>query len=129
MKLDRIQHTIHLRQLAIQRQQTGLHARRNPGFGNPDQLDPKAQLVGIGEINRRNIAYSLNRHRVKAWLLAKGDRPQQRQLMRRINAINVKRRLCLRIAQFLRIGQHVIKRFAGFLHPRQNVIAGAIQYP
>jgi len=56
-----------------------------------------------------------------------GQRRQDRQLVRGIDAVDVERRIGFRISELLRIGQHLGELTAALAHLRQDVVARAIQ--
>ena len=103
LKGDGVQHPVDLGKLCRHRKKAGLHARHAPGFGNADKLDPEAELRRIGEIDRRHVTDTGNRHPVELRCLAKGDGGEDGQLVRGVDAVDIKRRLGLGIAELLRI--------------------------
>ena len=58
---------------------------------------------------------------------AEGDRGENGELMRGIDAVDVEARIGLGITQLLRLFQHLAEIAAAVTHLRQDVIAGAVQ--
>ena len=60
---------------------------------------------------------------------AEGDRGEERELLRRVDAADVERRVGLGVARALRLLEHLrVGRVLG-LHPGQDVVAGAVHHP
>ena len=91
------------------------------------QLDAEAQLVGIVEIDRRDLPDAFDVDGGEIDRRAEGDGGQDRQLVRGIDAVDVEAGIGLGIAQSLGIGQHVGEVAAGGPHLRQDVVAGAVE--
>ena len=58
---------------------------------------------------------------------AERQRRQDRQLVRRVDAVDVEARVGLGVAQLLRVGQHFGEFPAALAHLGQDVVAGAVQ--
>ena len=95
--------------------------------GDAEQLDPVAQLLGEGDVDRRDVADALDVHGGEVERAAERDRRQDGELVRRIDAVDVEARIGLRVAQRLRLGKHRRELAAGFAHRGQDVVAGAVE--
>ena len=107
-----------------------MHARLDAAVGLPrdaQQLDAIAKFGGERDVERGDAADALDMHRVERDRPAERQRGQDRQLVRRIDAVDVERRIGLRVAELLRIGEHFGELAAALAHLRQDVIAGAVQ--
>ena len=101
-----------------------------PGRGHArdaQQLDPVAELVRERDVHGRDVPDALDVDRVEAWPAAEGQRGQQRQLVRGVDAVDVEGGVGLGVAQGLRLGQHVGELAAGLAHRGQDEIAGAVE--
>ncbi len=102
----------------------------SPSGGHPgdaQELDPVAQLVGERDVHGRDVADALDVDRVEARPPAEGQRRQQRQLVRGVDAVDVEGGVGLGVAQALRLGQHVGELAPGLAHGGQDEIAGAVE--
>ena len=70
---------------------------------------------------------ALDMHRVERDRPAERQRRQDRQLVRRIDAVDVERRIGLGVAELLRVGEHLGEFAPALAHLRQDVVAGAVQ--
>ena len=112
------------------RHHAGVHpllepVRRHPG--DAQELDPVAELVGEGDVHGRDVADALDVDRVEARPPAEGQRRQQRQLVRGVDAVDVEGGVGLGVAQALRLGQHVGELAPGLAHRGQDEVAGAVE--
>ena len=99
--------------------------RRAPG--DAQQLDAVAEFVGSGEIGRRDRGNALDVDGILIDLAAESETGEQRQLLRGVEAFDVEGGIGLGIAQPLSVGETIGVRQPLLLHPRQDVIAGAIE--
>ena len=79
-----------------------MHALLEPVRRHPrhaQELDPVAELVGEGDVHRRDVADALDVDRVEARPAAEGQRRQQRQLVRGVDAVDVEGGVGLGVAQ------------------------------
>ena len=97
------------------------------GFRGPDQADLEAQSPGLGDIFGDDMADTACGDRIEIKCGAKGEAGQDRQLMRRINAIDIESWVCFGISQSLGIGEHIGKVTAMGLHFREDIVAGAVE--
>ena len=107
-----------------------MHARLDPCIGLPrdaQQLDAVAKFAGKRDVERRDAADALDMHRVERDRPAERQRRQDRQLVRRVDAVDVERRIGLGVAQLLRIGEHLGEFAAALAHLGQDVVAGAVE--
>ena len=73
----------------------------------PEMFDPEAKFRGITDVINRNTRYPFGINLVKCQRDTKCNRRQDRQLVRRVNSLNIKRWISLGISQRLRLGQNV----------------------
>ena len=127
---DAVEHALDLADRGRCRHHAGVHpllepVRRHPG--DAQELDPVAELVGEGDVHGRDVADALDVDRVEARPPAEGQRRQQRQLVRGVDAVDVEGGIGLGVAQALRLGQHVGELAPGLAHGGQDEIAGAVE--
>ena len=96
-------------------------------FRDAEQLDPETEFVSGGEIGERDQFDALDRDRRRVDLGAEGERSEDREFMRRVKTADVEGRIRFRIAEPLRLGQADLEGQAFGLHPRQNIVAGAVE--
>ena len=77
--------------------------------GNTEVLDPISQLFGEADVSRRDAANALGVGLLKLQRYAKRDSAHDRQLVGRINAFHIKRRICFGVTQLLRLLKHFRK--------------------
>ncbi len=93
----------------------------------PEQLDAVAEFFGGAQILRRDRGDAFDIDRALRHLGAEGEAGQNRKLLRGVVAVDVERRIGLGITETLRVLQAFGERQAFLLHPRQDVIAGAVE--
>ena len=91
------------------------------------QLDAVAQLLGVGDVQRGDVADALDMHAGEIDRAAERDAGEDRQLVGGVDAVDVEARIGLGIAQLLRLRQHVGELAARLAHRRQDVVAGAVE--
>ena len=96
-------------------------------LGDAEQLDAEAEFVGRGEIGERDRFDPLDRDGRSVDLRAEGERGEDGELMRGVEAADVEGRVGLGVAEPLRLGEADVERQVLRLHPRQNVVAGAVE--
>ena len=114
----------------IERHHARMHALLDAMLGlarQTKQLDAVAELGGVGDIERGDVADAFDVHALEIDRTAEGDAGQDRQLVRRVDAVDVEARIGLSVAVRLRLGQHVGEVAAAFAHGRQDVVAGAVE--
>src|SRR5579863_6214489 len=57
----------------------------------------------------------------------KGDRRQKREFVRRVDTVDVEARIGLRIAELLRLGQHLGEVASALAHGRKNIVRRPVQ--
>ena len=70
---------------------------------------------------------ALDRHRRGVDLRAEGERGEDGELVGGVEAADVEGRIGLGVAEPLRVGEADVERQGLRLHPRQNVVAGAVE--
>src|SRR3546814_8219162 len=78
-----------------------------------EQLDAVAELVGIGDVQRRHVADALDIDRSEIDLAAEGQRGENGKLVRGVDAVDVEAGVRLRVAEPLRLGQHALEVLSG----------------
>ena len=96
-------------------------------FGKPDQADAVTEHFGLRDIGSQQFANAACLHSAKIDLRTKAQRCQNRQFMRRVDAVDVEARVGLGKALGLCIGKHICKVETFFFHRRQDEIAGAVE--
>ena len=106
-----------------------MHAQLNAIRRAPrdaEMLDAIAKLGGKGDILRLDAADALGKGALELERNAKRERAQDGELVRGVDALDVEGRVRLRVAERLRLGEHVSKVPALVAHLRQDEIAGAV---
>ena len=97
------------------------------GLRRAEQLDPVAELAGEGDVVGRDPADALDIGVGEVDPRAEGKAGEDRQLVRRVDAVDVEAGIGLGIAEALRLGQHVVEAAPRLAHGRQDVVAGAVE--
>src|SRR3990167_6559705 len=87
-----------------------------------------AKLPGKLYIQRSNLAYALCIDIRRLYIRAISQIYQNRKLMRCINPLHIVCRVCLCIALFLRLLEHILKPATLICHLAQDVICCAVYY-
>src|ERR1700736_1348325 len=110
------------------------HARVNallePLLGqprNPEELDAVAEFLGKAEGEPRAVPDPLGIDPIEVDRATEPDARQDGELVRRIDAVDVKTRIGFRIAELLRLGEHFGKFVRGLAHRRQDIIGGPVE--
>ena len=106
---DRVVHTLDRRDRRRPRHHAGMDALFEPLLGQPrdaEQLDAVAELLGKIDVEPRDVADPLGVDPGEVDRAAEPDARQDRQLVRRIDAVDVEARIGFGIAELLRLGQH-----------------------
>jgi hypothetical protein len=96
--------------------------------GDAEQLDAVAELLGVGDIERRDLADALDVDALQVDLAAEGERGQDGQLVRGVDAVDIEAGIGLGVAQVLRLGQDLVELAAGLAHGAEDVVAGAVEH-
>ena len=96
-------------------------------LGDPQQLDAIAQFVGRGEIGEADRLDAFDMDRLGVDPRAERQRSQNGELVRGVVAANVEGRVRLGVAEPLGVGETCLERQPVGLHPRENVVAGAVE--
>src|SRR5579871_5635759 len=91
------------------------------------QLDAIAQFLREGDIERRDMANALDMDIGEIDGVAEGNGSQKRELMRRIDPVDIKARIGFGVAEALRFGQDRAEIATCLAHLRQDVVAGAVE--
>jgi hypothetical protein len=129
---DRVEHIVDIGQRMRLRQQRRMHAQfdlsRLRAARHRDQLDDIAQFrARIRCRARRRRECLRDKYRLDINRRAERDAGQNRQLIHRVEAIDIGGRVGFGVAQFLRFGQHVREVAAFARHFGQDVIGGAVE--
>ena len=86
-----------------------------PAAGDTQQLDPVAELDGEADVHRAHVADALHMHGVEIDRAAEHHAGQDRELVGRVDPVDVGRGIGLRVAEPLRLGEHGVElpRLAG----------------
>ena len=95
--------------------------------GDAEQFYAIPEIRSGLQILRRDRRDSLDIDRVFSNLRAEREARQDRKLLRGVMTVDVERRIGLGIAEPLGVLQALIERQPLLLHPRQDVIAGAVE--
>ena len=107
-----------------------MHALLDAAVGpqrDAEQLDAVAELVGRLDVGRRDLLDALDIDGLEAHARAKGKAREQGKLMRGVEAADVEGRIGLGVTLRLRLLEHLGKTPPLTFHPRQDVIAGAVE--
>ena len=104
-----------------------LHQSAVDRLSPANQPHTKAKRLGLSDITGKDITNSDRFDRVKIEARAERQRSQNRQLVRGIDPVDIKRRVSFGIAKRLRIGEHRAKIARFGFHRGQDVIAGAVE--
>jgi hypothetical protein len=91
-----------------------------------EALDAVAELFGVLDIKTRDFGDAFGIGLLELQRNAEGNRRQDGQLVRGIDAFHVEGRIGFGVTQALRLGQHVGEIRAAVAHLGENKIAGAI---
>ena len=95
--------------------------------GGAEQLDPVPQLLGVFHVQMGNIAYPLDIDRREIDGDTEGDTGENSQFMGGVVAIDVEAWIGLRVAELLRLGEHIGKVATTLPHRREDVITGSVE--
>ena len=121
-----------MRERMRQRHQARLDALRQPvriGRRLPDEPDAMAERLRLDNIGGDHFANPRDRYAFEIDRGAKGQAREDRQLVRGVDAVNVKARIGLSISKRLRFTEHIGKIATFAFHRRENIIAGAVEDP
>src|SRR6266478_889896 len=94
---------------------------------NPQELDAVAELLGKVDVEPRDVADALGIDAAEVDRATEPDARQDGELVRRIDAVDVKARIGFGIAELLRLGEHFGKFVRGLAHRRQDIIRGSVE--
>ena len=106
-----------------------MHTQLNAGgsaLRNTQELDAITQLFGIAYVLRFKLGNAFHIGFVKLHRHAKGNRRHDGGFVRSVNALNIKRWVCLCITQSLRLFEHITKCQTFVAHFRQDEVRRAI---
>ena len=106
-----------------------MHAQLDAILGaarDAQQLDAIAELFGVLHVLARQLGDALGVGAVELHRDAEGDRRQDGELVRGVDALDVEGRIGLGVSQFLRLLQDVFKRRTLVAHLGEDEIAGAV---
>ena len=109
--------------------QRRVHAQLDAGRGaarDAEQLDAVAEFLGVFHILAGELRDALGISLVELHRYAEGDRRQDGELVRGIDALDVEGRIGLGVAQGLRLFQHVVERRPLVAHLAEDEVAGAV---
>src|SRR5690606_4752920 len=89
--------------------------------------DAEAKSFSLSDVGGPHARDAANIDRGEVDLSPEGDRCEDRQLVRRVDALDVEGRIGLGIAERLRLGEDLAEVAPGPLHRREDVIAGPVE--
>ena len=92
----------------------------------PKKLDGVTQFAGKFDVQCADMADAFDVDFLRVHPKAMRERRQDADLVRGVVAVNVQVRRRLGVALLLRVGEHGVEVRAFQLHPREDVIAGAV---
>ncbi len=124
-----------MRQRVRLRHQAGVDALEQAGgaaalgarLGEADEADAVAQRLRLRDVGGDDVADAGDRRGIEIDPRPEGQRRQDRELVRGVDAVDVEARIGLGIAQPLRLAEHVGEIAALGLHRGQDIIAGAVE--
>src|SRR5262245_4886929 len=131
-RIDRhcIGHAHHLGDRGILAHHGRMHALLYPFWRldrHAQELHPVAQLIRSRKVGRRNRRYALDVDRVLVNLVAECETGEDCELLRGVVALDIEAGIGLGVTKPLRFLQTFVERDFFLLHPRQDVVAGAVQ--
>src|SRR4029077_62026 len=90
-------------------------------------LDAVAQFLGKLDVYRGDPSDALDMDAGEIDPGAEGGAGQHRELVRRVDAVDVEAGIGLGVARLLRLGQYDIEVAAGLTHGGEDVVAGAVE--
>ena len=108
-------------------EQADIIAALRLALGHADQTDLVAERGGLADIGGHDMPDAGDVDLGEIDLRAKGEAGQDGELVRGVDAVNVKRGIGLGIALGLRLGENGAKGTAILLHGGEDVIAGAVE--
>ncbi len=94
-----------------------------------EQLDAVAQPLGVLDVDGGELADALGVGLVELHRDAEGDRGEDGELVRGVDAVDVEGGIGLGVAQALRLGEHHVEGQPLVAHLREDVVAGAVDDP
>ena len=91
------------------------------------KLYAAAEIGGAPYVDRIEVPYALHLHLVECGLEAVGKCGKYASLVGGVEAVYVELRIRLGVAELLRIGEDLLERTAFILHPREDVVARAVE--
>ena len=128
----RVHSTFDVGDQPLGRNQCRMHAQLDAFrrvLGDPKQLDPVTKLFSVLDINRFELGDPFDVGLVEAHWITKGYGTHQRQLVGRIDALDVEGRIGFCIAQPLRLLENGIKRQTLAPHFGKNEVRRAVDDP
>ena len=127
---DGVEHAHRLRERLGLGDHGRMHALLDAVFGalgDAEQFYAEPEFVGGGEIGERDRLDAFDRDRARVDAGAEGERGEDRELMRGVEAADVEGRIGLGVAELLRFGEADVERQSFGLHAREDVVAGAVE--
>ena len=94
---------------------------------NTEKLDAVAELLGKVDVEPRYVADPLGVNSGEVDRATKPDASENGELVRRIDAVDVKARIGFGITELLRLGEHFGELVRGLAHGCQNIIRGPVE--
>ena len=92
-----------------------------------EELDAIAEFRGVLDVRTRKRADAFDLHLVERRLEAVRERGEDARLVGGVEAVDVERRIRLGVTELLRVLEDHVEGKPLVLHPREDVVAGAVQ--
>ena len=103
-----------------------MHPHFHAGLDAPRDsqvLDAIAELLGVADVLQRDAGDALGVHALERKRRAERDGGEDRELVRGVDALDVERRVRLRVAETLRLAQDLLERGPAVAHLGQDEVA------
>src|SRR5690606_17522096 len=127
----RVGRPVDRRQRVVARNQAGLDPLKQPpgpgiAIGQTDEADDVAEIRSLSDVRRADARDPGDFHRLELDSSTEGDRGENGQLVRSIDAFDIEARICFGIAKLLSLLEHFGEVAARVLHRREDIIAGSV---
>ena len=92
-----------------------------------EELDAVAEVCGVLDVRAREVADAFDLNLVESRLEAVRESRENARLVGRVKAVDVERGIGLGVAELLRVLEDDVEGKPLVLHPREDVVAGAVE--
>ena len=124
-----VENAVDVRKHVRERDERGMHTDLDLAAVARDaceELDAISEIRGVFHVVAGEIADALDLNLLKRGLEAVCERGEDAGLVRRVETVDVERRIRLGVAELLRILEDFVEGLALVLHAGENVVAGAV---